>query len=86
MDVKGDRFEILILLDSDYHLLQIVGGDVAVTSTASAADRILSVDLWARDTERVGGRGGGRCLIALRLEFVCERIDTSGESRDWYFI
>jgi len=52
---KGKWLQILLLLDSDDHLLKIVGRDMSFAAATSTVDRILSSDLRMRDVESCGG-------------------------------
>lgn len=55
MGARGEWLEVLLLLDSDDHLLKVVGGNVTFSTAACAVNGILSVYGGPRDLE------GSRC-------------------------
>jgi hypothetical protein len=52
---EGKWLQIFLLLDSDDHLLKIVGRDMSFATATSTVDRVLSSDLRMRDVESCGG-------------------------------
>jgi hypothetical protein len=75
-DAEVEGTQVLLLVDSRDHLLEIVGCDMPLLATAATAERILSLDLSAGDVEGIGGG-------AVVVDRAIDRAEATREI--WYF-